>query len=154
MLRLILFTVGVSVLLAPSVPNAESLEKIDELERRFNEYDRRLTAVEEKIQILLDYLRKGQGAVLNEPPGLEGALGINDPGLRGEPFPTRARLRVMEDGTNVYERPSTSSKTIARVNAGIWLDVRGRTEQSGWYHVILPGGQAGYVEDRYIESMR
>ena len=143
-----------SFLLVPATSNAGSPEKIDELEGRFNEYDRRLTAVEKKIQLLLDYFRKGQGAVLNEPPAIERQSGINDPGLRGEPFPTRARLRVMDDGTNVYERPSTSSKTIARVNAGTWLDVRGRTEQSGWYHVILPGGQAGYVEDRYIESMQ
>ena len=60
----------------------------------------------------------------------------------------------MEDGTKVYGRPSASSTIIARLNAGTWLDIRGRPEHGGWYHVTLPGGQIGYVDERFLEPMR
>lgn len=154
MRRLIVFTAIMLILIVPTVSKTESLEKIDELQGRFDDYDRRLTSVEKKIQLLLDYFRKGQGSVLNEQREFDRPTDFENRNLSKPPISTTARLRVMEDGANVFERPSSTSKAIARVNAGTWLEVRDRTEQDGWYHVILPGGQIGYVDERILEPMR
>ena len=154
MRRLMFFAACWLSLSLPAAPNAATLSKIDELERRFDDYDRRLTGVEKTIELLLDYVRKGQGADLNRQREAEGPLGFASAGLENSPYSATARLRVMEDGANVYERPSKNSTTIARLNAGTWLEVRGRTENANWYRVKLPGGQIGYVDERLLEPMR
>ena len=142
------------LLFVPAITEAGTLAKIDELERRFNEYDRRLTGIEGKIELLLDYLRQGQGAVISRPPEIRRPTGIEGAGMGNSPFSTTVRRRVMEDSTNVYDRPSAGSSIIARVNAGTWLDVRDRTENGSWYQVVLPGGQSGYIADRFLEPVR
>ena len=154
MCRFIVLTVCATGIFLPFAPKAETPGKLNELERRFNDYDRRLTGVEGKIELLLNYVRKGQGAVIDRLRDVQGPWGAGGEAIGNSPRATAARLRVMEDATNVYERPSASSTIIARLNAGTWLDVRGRTEHGGWYHVMLPGGQIGYVDERFLEPMR
>lgn len=65
MRRLIVLTICATCIFLPVVPKAATLGKLNELERRFNDYDRRLTGVERKIELLLNYVRKGQGAVID-----------------------------------------------------------------------------------------
>ena len=154
MYRFFAVIVWASLVIVPVAAEAGTLAKIDELERRFNESDRRLSAIEGKIELLLDYLRKGQGPVVSRSPDIQRPSGIDGAGMGNSPFSTTVRRRVMEDSTNVYQRPSAGSTIIARVNAGTWLDVRDRTENGSWYQVILPGGQNGYVADRFLEPVR
>ena len=47
--RLIVFAIFGLLIFLPGVPEAGSLSQIDELERRFDDYDHRLTGVEKKI---------------------------------------------------------------------------------------------------------
>ena len=155
MRRVIVFTVCATYICLPVVLKAATLGKLDELERRFDDYDRRLTGVERKITILLHYVRKGQGPMIDMQRDVQRQLRSGAAAIDNFPRATMtARLRVMEDGTNVYLRPSAGSAIIARLNAGTWLDIHGRTELGGWYHVTLPGGQSGYVYERFLESMR
>lgn len=129
---------------------AGSAAKLERLERRFEEYDRRLVAIEAKIELLLDFLKQGQGIVnrsspVRRDPGIEGA------GTGGSPFSTMVRKRVTENGTNIHQLPRSSSTVIARVNAGTMLDVRDRTENGDWYQVMMPGGISGYVSGRFLD---
>ncbi len=60
------------------------------------------------------------------------------------------RIIVASSTVNVRTKPSTSGKLVATIRHNEVYKVSG--EENGWFKIITPSGETGYVNGRYVEK--
>lgn len=85
----------------------------------------------------------------------ENAATSSAPSAAGASAPAAAtsRLRVTDTPTgylNVRSQPSTAGALVTKIKPGEVYQYTG--QKSGWYEIILPTGQSGWVSGQYVKA--